>query len=122
MTRTPLDVARAAWGEALPDWIEALAIECAKASQNRVAERLGRSAAMISQILRAKYPGDLAGFEERFRGVFQAQALDCPALGLIPSNECQDWRVKGKAFTPGNPLRTRMFRACAACPRNRSEG
>jgi hypothetical protein len=122
MTRTPLDVARAAWGEALPDWIEALAIECAKASQNRVAERLGRSAAMISQILRAKYPGDLAGFEERFRGVFQAQALDCPALGLIPSNECQDWRVKGRVFAAGNPLRTRMFRACAACPRNRSEG
>jgi hypothetical protein len=121
MTQTPLDVARAAWGDALPDWIEALALECGQTSQNKVAERLGRSAAMISQILRAKYPGDLAGFEERFKGVFQAQALDCPALGLIPSNECQDWRVKGKTFTAGNPLRTRMFRACAACPRNRSE-
>jgi hypothetical protein len=118
----PLDVARNAWGEALPDWVQALALECGRSSQNKVAVRLGRSAAMISLILRAKYPGDLTAFEERFRGVFQAQALDCPALGLIPSHECQDWRVKGKAFTPGNPLRTRMFRARAACPRNRSEG
>jgi hypothetical protein len=122
MTQTPLDVARAAWGDALPDWVEALALQCGRSSQNKVAERLDRSAAMISQILRAKYPGDLAGFEERFKGVFQAQALDCPALGLIPSNECQDWRVKGRVWAPGNPRRTRMYRACRACPRNRSEG
>jgi hypothetical protein len=31
----PLDVARAAWGEALPDWVEALALECGRSSQNR---------------------------------------------------------------------------------------
>ena len=28
MKPTPLDVAKAAWGEPLPDWIEALAIAC----------------------------------------------------------------------------------------------
>jgi len=122
MKPAPIEVARTAWAGSLPDWGEALALECGRTSQNRVAERLGRSAAMVSQILRNKYPGDLTGFEERFRGVFQAQALECPALGLIPSHECQDWRVKAKVFTAGNPLRTRMFRACAACPRNRSEG
>jgi hypothetical protein len=114
-----LDVAREAWGDDLPDWVEALAIECVKSSQNKVAERLGRSAAMISQILRCKYPGDLQAFEERFRGVFQAQALECPALGAIPTNECQDWRLKGKTFAIGNPQRTRMYRACANCPRNK---
>jgi hypothetical protein len=52
----PLDVARNAWGEALPDWVEALALECGLSSQNKVAVRLGRSAAMISLILRAKCP------------------------------------------------------------------
>ncbi|MCA3486520.1 MAG: hypothetical protein IOC84_04465 [Rhodobacter sp.] len=121
MKPAPIEVARTAWAGSLPDWVEALALECGRTSQNKVAERLGRSAAMVSQILRNKYPGDLTGFEERFRGVFQAQALECPALGLIPSHECQDWRVKSRVFAVGNPLRRRMFLVCPACPRNRSE-
>lgn len=116
-----LAIARAAWGAALPDWIEAMAIECEASSQNRVAARMGRSAAMISQVLRAKYPADLAAVEEVFRGVFQEARVQCPALGTLPSNECQDWRRKSRSFAPGNPLRLRMFRACAHCPRNRKE-
>jgi hypothetical protein len=118
MSTAPLEVAREAWGADLPGWVEALALECGRSSQNRVAVRLERSAAMISQVLRRKYPGDLAAIEERFKGVFQAQVLECPALGLIPSNECQDWRAKARSFALGNPLRTRMFRACGRCPRH----
>ncbi len=116
-----LSIARAAWGEALPDWVEAMAIECEATSQNRVAARMGRSAAMVSQVLRRKYPADLAAVEEVFRGVFQEARVQCPALGALPSNECQDWRRKSRSFAPGNPLRLRMFRACAHCPRNRRE-
>jgi hypothetical protein len=120
----PLENARAAWAKAdksLPDWIEALAIECGATSQNRVAERMGRSAALISQVLRAKYPADLSAVEERFRGVFLEARIECPALGTLPAHECQDWRRKSRAFASGNPLRVQMFRACAACPRNARE-
>ena len=118
---TPLDIARAAWGDDMPDWIEALAIECGRTSQNKVAVRMNRSAAMISQVLRAKYPGNLASVEEAFRGTFQSASLLCPALGNLPTNECQDWRRKARVFSSGNPLRSRMFRACGSCPRNRRE-
>ena len=118
-TSGPLEIARAAWGDGLPEWVEALAVECAGSSQNKVAARMNRSAALISQVLRAKYAGSLTAVEEVFRGVFQQARVSCPALGLMPANECQDWRRKGRTFHPGNPTRVKMFRACAHCPRNR---
>lgn len=116
---TPLDIARNAWGADLPEWVEALAIECGKTSQSRVATQMNRSGALISNVLRNKYPGSLSAVEEVFSGVFQHALLDCPALGNIPTNQCQDWRRKSHSFATGNPLRTRMFRACGQCPRNR---
>ncbi|AZB57239.1 hypothetical protein EBL89_18275 [Cereibacter sphaeroides] len=113
----PLDIARASWGDDLPDWIETLAIECGKTSQNKVAGLLDRSPTVISQLLRRKYPGNLPGLEERVRGVFQSAVVRCPALGTMPAHVCQDWRAKGAEFQTGNPLRVRMYRACRTCPR-----
>ena len=118
---SPVDIAREAWGADLPDWLEALAHECRKTSQNKVAARLGRSSAMISQVLRRKYPGDLVSLEERFRGVFQNMLVECPALGEVQAQICQDWRAKGRTFVLGNPQRVRMYRACFHCPRNKKE-
>lgn len=117
MKPTPLDVAKAAWGEPLPDWIEALAIACTETSQAKVAARLDRTGGMISQLLNAKYPASTANIEERVRGMFLDGQVQCPSLGVLPVNECQDWRIKAHKFQVGNPMRLRMFRACKACPR-----
>lgn len=119
--RGPLDIARDAWGEDLPGWIETLAIECGRSSQNVVAKRLGRSAAMVSQVLRRKYPGDLAALEERVRSIFENAVVQCPALGVMPAHACQDWQLKSRKFLIGNPQRSRMYRACQSCPRNKKE-
>ena len=113
--------ARDAWGAALPEWVEAMAHECAKSSQSRVAARLGRSGGLVSQVLANKYPGDLASVEDLFNGVFRAECVQCPALGLLPLNECRDWRVKARKFVNVNTLRVRMYRACIQCPKNRKE-
>lgn len=118
MNMKPLETARAAWGPVLPDWIERLATECGRTSQNKVAAVLERSATMISQVLARKYPGDLAAIEDRVRGVFMNQTVICPALGDLPTQHCQDWRDKAKVFALGNPMRVRMYRACNKCPRN----
>jgi hypothetical protein len=117
MKFTSLDVARAAWGVPLPDWIEALAMACSQTSQAKVAVRLDRTAGMISQLLNNKYPANTANIEERVRGLFLNGQVLCPSLGPLPVNECQDWRIKAKDFQVGNPMRIRMFRACARCPR-----
>jgi hypothetical protein len=121
MTPDLIEIAEEAWGKPLPDWIHALAINCQRTSQNVVARQLDRSAAMISQVLRRKYDADTARIEERVRGVFLNGCLICPALGELPLQECQDWREKARTFAVGNPLRTRMYRACRTCPVNQKE-
>lgn len=116
---SPLAIAREHWGDPLPDWIEALARECAAATQREVGERLKRSSSLISRVLRRNYPGDLKAVEEAVRGAFMGDAVECPALGRIPTDECQVWRKRSARFSSANTLRTRMFRACNRCPRNK---
>lgn len=118
---TPLDTATEAWGEGMPDWVRALAVACGKSSQARVAEALGRSGAVVSNILRNKYRADTARIEERVRGVFLDGRVMCPALGELPAHECQDWRGKSRELAMSNALRARMYRACGRCPRNAKE-
>lgn len=118
---SPIEVARSAWGDVLPDWVETLAIECGRTSQIDVARKLDRSGAVISQVLRNKYPAETGLIEERVRGVFLAGQVACPGLGEIPTHECQDWREKARTFAIGNPMRARMYRACNVCPRNQKD-
>lgn len=113
---TPVEIARAAWGEHMPDWVEGLARECAASNQTRVATRMGRSPSLISQLLRNKYPGDLDGLKETFNAVFRNSKVDCPALGEISTVLCRDWRDKARAYQNTSFTRVRMFRACHACP------
>ena len=122
MNMGPIETARAHWPTPLPDWIEVLAVESGRTSQAAVAKRIGRSAAVISQILRRAYPADMARIEERVRGVFLDAKVLCPALGDLPAQTCQDWRAKAASFAIGNPLRTRMYRACNTCPRHLQPG
>ena len=105
-----------AWGAPLPDWVRALAVACQRASQAAVAKELGRSGAVVSQVLRRKYAGSYRNVEERVRGVLLNGRVECPGLGTVPTHECQDWREKARVYAPGNPTRRRMFRACRACP------
>jgi hypothetical protein len=115
---TPLDVARAAWGESIPDWVTVLARACTERSQAAVARDLNRSGAVISQVLRKSYPAGTTLIEERVRGEFMAGQVDCPALGPLSMMACQDWREKSRTFVLAGPRRAQMFRACNRCPRN----
>ena len=109
-------VAEEGWGRPLPDWVRALAVACARTSQNKVAAQLGRAPAVVSTVLRNKYGADTARIEERVRGVFLNGLIQCPAWEALPLQECQDWRKQAKTFVPGNPLRRQMYHACRCCP------
>lgn len=113
-----LIAARTAWGTDLPDWVEVLALECGRSSQTAVSKVLGRSTAIVSQVLNRRYVADTARIEERIRGTFLNATLDCPAVGELPLQDCQDWREKASNFAMGNPKRTQMYRACNKCPRH----
>ena len=116
-----IQTAQDAWGSGIPDWVQCLAEECQASSQVKVSKRLNRSSALVNQVLKNKYKGDLKAVEDCVRGVFMDGTITCPALGLIPTNECQDWRKKSRKFAGVNTLRVRMFRACSSCPVNRKE-
>ena len=118
---TPIDIARSCWGDAITDWIVALAEECGRSSQSKVARRLNRSAALVSNVLRNKYRGDMDAVEDIVRGVFMGGSVECPALGQISTAACRDWRVKGRTFSNENSERVRMFKACRGCPQARKE-
>ena len=118
----PISTIRESWGADAPDWVTCLAEECAGSSQRQVATRLGRSGALVNQVLKNKYNGDLVAVEDCVRGVFMNGTVKCPALGDLPSNECHDWRKKSRHFGNANMLRVRMYRACTHCPRNSREG
>ncbi|NTT86902.1 hypothetical protein HS053_13445 [Tabrizicola sp. SY72] len=120
--QTPIDIARAAYGKDLPDWVEALALACGRSSQAAVARQLDRSGAVVSQILRAIYPAKTTQIEERVRGVLMNGTVECPALGLLPIQICQDHRQRARESVITNSHRARMQRACSNCSRNQKEG
>lgn len=116
-----MELARAAWGD-VPDWIAALVRACDArgSSQNKVAQRLGYTGAVVSQVIRRRYPARLAVIEDRVRAIYLGGDVGCPALGFIGSESCLQWRDRSRALTSANPAVVRMFRACAVCPRNRA--
>lgn len=111
-----MNIAQDAWGPELPDWVATLARECASASQNKVARKLGYSATVVSLVLRRKYLGDLKAVETAVRGAYEDLSIACPVLGEIAPLTCQDWRTKARKFSTENSQRVRMFRACNRCP------
>lgn len=117
----PVATARAAWGADLPDWVLCLAEECAATNQARVAEHIGRSGALVSNVLRRKYPGDMEAVEDLVRGRYMRARILCPALGEISTAVCRNWLTKSRTYANENGERVRMYRACRACPKNRKE-
>lgn len=117
MTSPRLEIALAAWGNPLPDWVAVLVSRCDQTSQAEVARLLERSGAVVSQVLRKTYSAEMARIEERVRGVFMAGRVACPSLGEMPVQTCQDWRDLANKYAAGGPMRRRMFHACRACPR-----
>ncbi len=103
-----------------PEWVVALAIECDGTSQSAVARKMSRSPALVNQVLKNNYKGDLKAVEELVSGLFMNGTVTCPALGELPSNQCQEWRRKSRKFVNVNSQRVMMFRACRRCPRNQN--
>lgn len=110
------DTAREFWGDALPDWVAALARACDETSQNKVAVKMERSATLVSNILRNRYPADTSIVEDLVRGHFMREVVDCPALGEIGKQVCRRWRGKAAQFENVNSLSVSMYRACNRCP------
>ena len=111
-------VAQDAWGEEIPDWIMTLVKECDGSSQNKVATRLGISAAAVSQLIRKSYQGNYDNVAMRVREIYISGDIECPAIGEISSEICLHWRDEIRKGTSSDPQRVLMTRFCRKCPRN----
>ena len=113
--------ARAAYGDSLPDWVEALAQSCDASSQSQVAKRLRFSPSVVNQVVNGTYKGSNSAIEQAVRGVLLAESLACPVLGDLPRNICIDHQKRARGnFTPTSSARVQLYRACkGGCPFSR---
>lgn len=117
----PIDKARAAWGDDMPDWVLVLAEACQKSNQAAVAKQLEYSGALVSFVLSKTYTGDIGRVEQMVRGVLMAETVPCPAIGDLPRHQCLEWQAKPYAVTSSH--RVMMYRACRnKCPFSRIAG
>lgn len=93
-----------------PQWLVVLQEKCKLASQRQVAEHLGVSNAVISQVLKQKYPGDVSRLEKKVRGAWMGHVVDCPVLGELDLNKCLQYQDAKMSVV--NPLRVQLYRAC----------
>jgi hypothetical protein len=116
--RDPLDVAKAAWGDEMPAWVEALAREASQTTSAAASERIGYSGAVVSSVLANKYKGRLDKVEARVRGALMGETVNCPVLGDIARDRCLDEQKCG--FSTSSSVRARIYRACrAGCQNSR---
>lgn len=116
--RSFIDKANEAWGE-LPDWVSELAQAADQFGQKSVAEKIGYSNGLVSQVLNKKYGGDMQGVEERVRGALMGLMVECPILGPIDRNRCL--QEQKEPFRATSAFRAQIFHACrGGCPNARS--
>lgn len=115
-----LDKALAAWGDALPDWVRALAEEADRTSQNIVAKAIGYSASAVSATIGNTYAAkDTKPLEQAVRAWVMRAVVTCPAADELPLSQCLEWRARAaQPPAPLGSLHRVMRRACQSCPRN----
>lgn len=94
----------------LPKWLVVLQEKCNQASQRQVADHLGVSNAVISQVLKQKYKGDVDSVEKKVRGAWMGETVNCPVLGELDLNKCLQYQRQKMSAV--NPLRVQLYRAC----------
>lgn len=108
--RDALETARAAWGDEMPAWVEALAIEVNRTSGAAAARRIGYSAPVVSSILAKRYTGRIDNVEARVSGALLGETVLCRLLGEITRDRCIDEQQTG--FSSSSSIRAALFREC----------
>jgi len=100
------------------DWINALDTECKRSTQQAAAKLLGYSAAVVNQILKGTYKGDLSSVEASVRGALMGAKVQCPVIGEIPRNRCVEHQRRAGNFAATNPTRVQLSITCPTCSNN----
>jgi len=99
------------------EWVKVLAdaVAAPGMSQNKMANQLGVSTSMLSQVLRGIYPGNTEKLQMKVEGQFMNRVVNCPIKGEIPIDECHEHQQR--PFSSANRERVKLYRACrSGCP------
>lgn len=95
-------------------WLAVLREQVELNGQRPVAERLGVSNTVVSQVVNEKYPGDMARIQALVESVYMAKSVPCPVLGSIAWHACQQHQ---KNHYTSNPQKLKLYKACrSGCP------
>lgn len=99
-------------------WIEVLRGACEARTQAAVGLEIGYSAAVVNQVLKGRYKGDMKRVQQAVEGALQGAMVDCPVIGELPRQRCVDYQRSSKTNT--NPMRVALSRACPTCKHRRN--
>jgi hypothetical protein len=109
--KSAVETAREAWGDPLPDWIEALAQCCDEhRSQRAAGQVIGYTSGAVNQVLKKKWRGSLANVEAKVRGALLGETVNCPVQGVITKDQCL--KNQSLPFAATNSQRVHLYRAC----------
>lgn len=99
------------------DWLTVLTEQCKRTSQSVVSKKLDYSPAVINQVLKGTYKGDVSSVQRAVEGALMGMTVDCPVIGELPRNRCLEYQRRPFAST--NHIRVQLARACPTCPNRR---
>ena len=98
-------------------WLEVLQAEVAASSLAVVADKLGLSRTLISQVCNQKYPGDLGRVQKLVEGTLMGHTVICPIMGEIPVHQCLAYQRRGPKEVGNSPVDIKLWKACrSGCP------
>ncbi len=109
-SNTARDNVRESWGEEAPGWVRVLAEQCDRTSQKKAGADIHYSSAVVNQVLKKRYTGDLTSVEKAVRGAFLNATVGCPIIGELKLHDCLQYQRAG--YSDANQLRVRVYRAC----------
>jgi hypothetical protein len=98
-------------------WVTVLREACKARKQGPVADEIGYSPAVVSQVLKGTYKGDLRAVQQKVEGALMGLTVDCPVVGDLPRNRCLEYQRQSFAAT--NHLRVQFSKACPGCSNRR---
>jgi len=101
-----------------PAWIAVLRAAAAASSQARIGKRIRYSAAVVNQVLKGTYNGDLTAVEKAVRGALMNETVECPVPGVGEIRKDQCLRFQRQPLKATNQVNVALYRACPECPNN----
>jgi hypothetical protein len=99
-------------------WLDLLKNKVELLGRRQVEADTSMSKTTLSLVLNDKYPGNLSNIESQVIIAYTNTTVACPVLGDIAVKRCNTEQIKG--FSPSNPQRIKLYKACATCPHKKA--